>query len=332
MGGCYESFSSCSSSYSRPVSKPRAKPNPQWQQELRSFTRSSELSDLLSAYKSFSRSRRKGFFAKLSEVQGIKDVKDIPKEFPEIEYEVKFDVQPQGNGAEPTVEQYLDAFDFPVGGISRFLKDPVNNIAVGINHFIGDDINERLVVIEKGRGTYLKEKGRVIPMNTGVPYEQIIVKRKEERHASPIEEILSKFQSVTSEKGVEYKGKIRKAKGDAFLLDTNDGRLYSMSFTRSHLVRNGDSAVTQRQLEVEYAGHIPGFKEFKENSEQQIARGMVDLAKYIYMMYNGAPIISGWTMDLALTSEKKYDFVIGIDVKHTLPPMFTTPLLVHNRG
>jgi hypothetical protein len=334
MGGCYrETYSSpCSrASRSYETAKPRAKPNPKWKQELKKFASSPDISELVAAHKSFFRTRTKGgFFAKLAEACGIKKVEDIPNEFPKIEYEVKFDVKPCGKGNEPAVVDYLNAFDFPVGANARFLKDPVNNFAVGINHFIGDNLDEKLVVIEKCGGTYLKEKGKVVPTNTGIPYEEMVIKRTENRYAATMDEIIAKTKEVTSEKDVEYKGKIRKEKGDAFILDTNDGRLYSFTITRAHMTKAGEQKESgiQRQLEIEYAGYIPGFKGFEKNSEAQLVQGMIDLAKYTYAMYNNAPITNGWRMSFELTSERKYDFVNGSETKQlpeTVLPVLTLP-------
>lgn len=308
MGGCY------GGSYDyRPAQRTVEKPRPKWQGLLRKFAAGHEQEKLLDAYKDFFANEKSGFFAKLAAASGISNVKDIPKEFSDIEYEVKFDIQPSGKGKEPSIKQYLDAFDFPPGSSARFLKDPVNTVAEGVNHFIGDSLDEKLVIIEKGGKTFLKEKGRVTPTNTGVPYEEVVIKRTELRYESPLESILEKVHETTSEEGVKYRGRIRKEKGDAFILDTNDGRIYSMSFTRAHLIKAGEGkeSATQRQLEMEYAGYIPGFPGFQKNSEKQIVQGMVELAKYTFALYNNGPIASGWRMQLSITDERKYDFVSG---------------------
>ncbi len=96
-------------------------------------------------------------------------------------------------------------------------------------------------------------------------------------------------------------------------MDLNDGRVYSMSFTRAHLTKPAERAESgiQRQLEMEYAGFMPSFPGFERNSEKQIVEGMVDLAKYTYALYNNAPVKSGWRMNLAITGERKYDFILG---------------------
>jgi hypothetical protein len=170
---------------------------------------------------------------------------------------------------------------------------------------------------------FLKKKGLVVPINCGVPYENIVIKRTEERFESSTGEVLSELRKTTSEEGVRYRGRIRKEKGDVFILDTNDGRIYSFTITRAHLTKDGDAKESgiQRQLEIEYAGYVPGFKGFEKESEPQIVRGMVDMAKYTFAMYNGAPIRDGWRMNLALTSERKYDFVLGESRKQMTLPM-----------
>ena len=53
------------------------------------------------------------------------------------------------------------------------------------------------------------------------------------------------------------------------------------------------------------------FNGFKINSEQQIVQGMVDLAKYIAVVYSSLPIRDGWRANVRPTSERKYDFITG---------------------
>ncbi|MBI2105260.1 hypothetical protein HYT56_00310 [Candidatus Woesearchaeota archaeon] len=323
MGGCYGSsygwMSPCTTSKRTIIAQKKKKVSkPNWQQHLKKFSDEHELDDLVEAYKGFFRTRKNGgFFAELAKSSGIDDVAKIPKEFSNYEYEVKFDVQPTGSGEEPKVADYLNAFDFPAAANARFLKDPVNTVAMGINHFLGDGLDERLVIIEKGGGTFLKEKGRVIPLDFGIPYEEIVMKREEARYAANIQQILEKAAEVKQEDGVDYRGKIRKEKGDAFVLDTNDGRIYSMSFTRSHLIKADETAESeiQRQLEFEYAGFLPKFPGFEEKSERQIIQGLVDVAKYTYVLYNGAKIKNNWKINLGITGERKYDFICGNKVE-----------------
>src|SRR3989344_1597445 len=152
MGGCYSDYSS---PYSRPavqpvvVKKVRKPANPKWKQSIAAYAKGRELEDLLTAGKDFFRTRKKGFIPKLGEVCGVKRISDIPKEFTEWEYEIKMNIEPHGKGKEPDITAYLDAFDFPLGSNTRFIKDPVHNSAVGTNHFLGNDTDERMVIIEK---------------------------------------------------------------------------------------------------------------------------------------------------------------------------------------
>ncbi len=310
MGGCYSH-----SYYSSPCSRVTA---PEWQTQLRRAIKNKSRAELAKAYNSFfNNSNSSGFILEVAKELGIKSVNDIPKEFPEIEYEIKFDIQTQGIGSEPKLETYLDAFDFPAPVNARFLKDPVNNVATGLNRFYGTDSEERLVVITKGNGTYLKEKSEFLPVETDIPLKQIVLKRKEDRRAATIDEVTDKIVDVTSEEGVKYRGKVRKEKGDAFILDSSDGRIYSFTITRSHLIKPKEKKESeiQRQLEIEYAGYLPISSGFKKESEEQIVSGMIDLARYTYGLYMVVPVTSGWRIRLIPTLERKFDFVAEIENK-----------------
>lgn len=319
MGGCYSDYERSSRSSSRNIETHF--------ELLKKFRKTGDHKELVAASRAFSSGDllKKGFIKEVAKAFSVQTDKEgipiFPKEFPQREYEVKFDIVPY-NGAderetpdsEPSVVEYLDAFDFPVGLNTRFFKDPVNNFAEGMNSFMGDDKDERLVIIEKAGGMYLKEKGRVEPVSLGVPYEEIIVKRTEERYPCDIESLLDKTREVTSEDGVKYRGKLRKEKGDVFILDSEDGRVYSFTVTRAHLIRPGEEkeSAVQRQLEIEYAGYVPGFSEsFALDSEPQVISGMIDLAKYTSLMYNNGRVSNGWKMGLGVTSERKYDFVLN---------------------
>ncbi len=315
MGGSYrEDYSSCSRQIYR-------ESIPEWKELLTSALKNKSRSKLTEAYKQFfspSSFQNSGFIAQTAKLLGINDASQIPKEFSEIEYEVKFDISAEaGKGKEPSIEEYLSTFDFPVATQARFLKDPVNAIAEGTNRFFGSSSDERLVIITKGGGTYLKEKGEVAAVDVGVPYQDLVVKRTEKRYPADIDQVANKLSEICSENDVKYRGRIRKEKGDIFILDSNDGRIYSYTITRSHLTKSGENKEIgiQRQLEIEYAGYLPGFVSFEKDSEKQIVSGMVDLAKYTYGLYSSAPVARGWKINLLPTHERKYDFVSGIEVK-----------------
>ena len=303
MGGCYSYDEDRSSrSYTPPVESWKISAG----MSVSSFFKDHDVADLVKAYTKYSEENTSGFIRYVLEKQ---DCKEAPKEFPEIEYEVKFSIMPTSskkNAQEPSLEEYLDAFDFPPVAHAHFLKDRVNAISEGTNHFYGKGDEEHLVVIEKMGKTYLKEKSQPLPLDTNVQYQDVVIKRTEKRYEAALPEVLQKTAAVTAAGGV-YQGRIRKEKGDAFLLDTHDGRIYSFTLTRAH----AQSGVIQRQLEIEYAGFIPGFEGFVKDSEEQIVAGMVDVAKYIAFFGRNARLGKGWMMNVQLTHERKYDFVAG---------------------
>jgi len=303
MGGCYTSH--CE----RP-SEPRWKTGAN--EAVREFFKSGEVKHIAGAFRTYSETNDSGFIKFLLDHRKLVEAK---KEFLEFEYEVKFNitnvpVRKNAAKTEPTLEEYLDAFEFPVARFARYIKDACNNTAEGTNYFLGEGADEKLVVIQKMGKLYLKEKGQPVALNTGVPFEEIVMKRNERRWETTLDELLRKA-AETHSAGSAYKGRIRKEKGDAFILDTFDGRIYSLTVNRSHLLKPGQDkeSEVQRQLEMEYAGFVPGFPGLMENSEEQIVLGMVDLAKYVGVLYGNAPVNKDWRIQLSLTNERKYDFV-----------------------
>lgn len=309
MGGCYTSYRKSEEEIREEREREKIR---NAREGFKKFAKTGKIELLVESYIQFMHGNKSGFIEMLAIGAGIKNVLDIPKEFKDTEYEVKFDLSIDKKGKEPKLEDFLNAFDFPAVRNARFLKDPVNTIAEGVNNFYGTETDERLVVIEKAGALYLKEKGSVIPLDLGVDYENIVIKRSEKRWKASFEEVSGKVEEIKRDNLVDYKGKIRKEKGDAFILDACDGRIYSFTVTRANLIKPGEKKESdiQRQLEIEYAGYIPGFKGFEEDSEKQIVQGMVDLAKYNYVLYNNAPV-DGCRMNLDITGERKYDFVSG---------------------
>ncbi len=308
MGGCYDTSASYARSYSRSSEEvERENKSARMRRALGKWQEGKELSDLVSAFKLHDEMNGNGFVGYLLKRQGAAEA---PKEFPDIEYEVKLNIVPTAcpkGCEEPKILAYLDAFDFPPTQNARFLKDALHTNATGNNHFFGSGLDERLVVIEKGGKLYLKEKNQPMPLRTGVPYEQLVVKRTEKRWETNMQEILAKTREVAAE-GNEYKGYVTKEKADDFVLDARDGRIYSFTITRAHLA--GTDKV-QRQLEIEYAGFVPGFEPHERENERQIVSGMVDLAKYVVMLHQDATVGKCWKMRVEPTSERKYDFVSG---------------------
>jgi hypothetical protein len=180
MGGYYES--------ERTTYRPAWETNTE--ESLRKFFRTGDVVHLTEAYKTYSATQDMGF---IKTVLKHRNRTEALKEFPEIEYEVKFDITPiEGKNKEPSINSYLNAFEFPPTKHARFLKDAVNTVSDGKNHFFGEGVEERLVVIEKGGKTYLKEKSQPLPLITGVQYESMVVKRTEHRYEANMSEVLAK--------------------------------------------------------------------------------------------------------------------------------------------
>ena len=305
MGGCYTNYGSspCSRSYEK-----------EWKTLLnRALRKPFDLKTFTQSYAQFLQDQEAGFIKEIALHQGIKEIAQIPNEFPGIEYEVKFALaMGKGKGDEPEITDFLDAFDFPATRNARFVKDPVHANATGINRFFGLDGDERLVVIEKCGGLYLKEKSGALEHNYSIPFEQIVLKRTEDRYAATLDKVIAKTHEVLVQGSVCY-GHIRKEKADDFLLDTSSGRIFSFTITRSHLQKTGakDESDIQRQLEIEYAGYLPGFPDFAQKSEKQMIQNMVDVARTTFALYQHAILPRGWSFAMEVTDERKYDFVSG---------------------
>ena len=84
MGGCYDTWDSVSSCRIR---------TPNWKQDMRQFLKKGKHKKLIEAYKAYSAESDFGFIGQLAALAGIEDVADIPNEFLEWEYEIKFDLE-----------------------------------------------------------------------------------------------------------------------------------------------------------------------------------------------------------------------------------------------
>ncbi len=90
-------------------------------------------------------------------------------------------------------------------------------------------------------------------------------------------------------------GTMIKTRVKDFVLDTRDGRVYSVGITFC-----ASKNKVQKQLEVEYAGYVPGFRSRRQHDEQEIKNRLIELSQYIYRRL---PAI------LKPSTERKFDFV-----------------------
>ncbi|MFH1173762.1 MAG: hypothetical protein V1725_01370 [archaeon] len=306
MGGCYDSdrytYTSRQSSKSTDLKK-----------AFREFLKSQDKSVLITAYQGLvADGNEQGFIKKLHDYQNLKTA---PKECDEYELEAKFAIQLTGQGKEPTIEQILDGLDLQPTKGCTFLKDPVNAISTGTNTFYGTtEGEERLVIICKGGNYYKKEKGHVEPFSYGLPLEQFILKRYETRIPTTPDEIAQAILRLNQDGKLTRAGTIEKTKGDFFLLNLNTGREYGCTVSDAKLLDGREGR--QVQLEMEYAGFIPGFSGLQKGDERQIVEEMIHLYSTLLMSYglNSVPLNAGYSMKLLPTQERKYDFVSGNEI------------------
>jgi len=92
-----------------------------------------------------------------------------------------------------------------------------------------------------------------------------------------------------------YIGIMVKDRVKDFIFDTDNGRIYAIAVTfcksKGHI---------QKQLEVEYAGYLPGYKNSKRNIEKQIIDGVQEISGYIYEQLSNI---------LSPSVERKFEFV-----------------------
>ena len=305
MGGKYYGGSSCS------VRETVRDPLREAKKSLDNFFSSHDRKHLLDAYKQcLLTDNTKGFIDLVFKNRGIGSATN---EFPQIEIESKLEIaySRAGNVVEARPVAYdalLDLLEFAPAPGARFLKDPMNAVSTGKNHFFGtDDGHEKITLIEKGGNWYLKQKGDTQPYEFGIPGEQFVLRRSETRaKTDPLEVALTIFEHQKGLEGeLKYRGFIEKTKAESFLLQVNSGRIYSMVITDS--ARDKDNS-RQYQLELEYAGHIPGFKT-NVSEEREVVDDIVAIMKHICFMYQKVDVNGEWEISFLPTTERKYDFV-----------------------
>ncbi len=80
-----------------------------------------------------------------------------------------------------------------------------------------------------------------------------------------------------------------------FVFDTRDGRIYAVAITFCKSKNK-----VQKQLEIEYAGYLSGFKNPVRNVEKQVIAGVQELSQYIYKHFPAM---------LRQSTERKFEFV-----------------------
>ena len=277
-------------------SSPRVqKPVSQVDSLIKKFFDTHEVKKLIEAFNQYSADNPEGF---IREVYNAGN-KTIKKEFPDWEYECKFDI-----AAKASLPEIMEAMEFPPTNTARFIKDAGNLLSKVTNHFYGTDEEERFVIIEKAGKFYLKEKGAREFLNHGIKNENLILKRRESKiEINPIE-IANTIIEKYADGKTRNQGKLEKERIDAHLLNTFTGRIYSL--TVDGLVREDNASL--KQLEVEYDGIIPGFSASMDD-ERAIISDLTAIAKHIIYFYQSIKLPNGESLRLVPSQQTKYDFV-----------------------
>ncbi|MDO8555636.1 MAG: hypothetical protein Q7R96_00495 [Nanoarchaeota archaeon] len=210
-----------------------------------------------------------------------------------IEIEMKLeDVKLTG-----TVKTTLETYTFPELILPRgHYSQGKITASSSINHYFGTPQEERAVYMRHGRGTDLKIKGQNIPWEgKSIPEKAKYVLRRKETlttrvgydlyGSSPLIAIVEEILAFAQPTPVTYIGSFTKEKATTFLLNQETGRIYSVVLgtcnrvdRKEQLITSGSGKRNQlTQIEVEYAGCIPGLTEEKD-VELRIIRDILDIA------------------------------------------------------
>ncbi len=213
---------------------------------------------------------------------------------------------------ESDVEDKLRGYS--VSDNTRFLKcrDLAKN--AGYHHYFGTDEKEGFTVMMSEAGTHIKIKGSTGSYAFGIKGEEYILRRTEElkKVLSPREneDVFGFIQLIVqscSPTPMHYVGSFEKTKATQWVIEREHGRIYSLvlglckklAFKGDNFVKENGSQLVQ--VEIEYAGCIPGFSSHpKKESEKIIVEDIVTISGYIANKYKLQP-----------TLQTKFDWLTG---------------------
>ncbi len=211
----------------------------------------------------------------LLEAQGHKELENG---LAEIEIELKLTVPRVGD-----LESTLTGFRLNPKKQDRFLQGEYAQKNKGANHYFGTSHEERFIVIENKGGWHIKLKGQAQPYSFGIPGEKFVLRRTESIkqliESGYKGDLLSFVKLIVQECApteVRYLGRMEKDKATQFVIERTTGRVYSITLG----VCTADKHEPLRQLEIEYAGHVPDFPGQKQaESEQKIIEDILFMTK-----------------------------------------------------
>jgi len=203
----------------------------------------------------------------------------LVREFPDYEYELKFEVKPY-----KSVGEFWNS--------NRYCRsDMPHQSETVISHYCGDLVvvqriaqNGRYVLSYEKKLFELKRKGRSEKISFGLDGEDWVLKRKEKVEPAELSDII---KAVQSEK---FEGSVLKRVDYDYVMDKESGRVFELAYAQMDKLRP-----VVAQLEVEYVGICSASKRRKPHDERRLVSDLVDLGNSL--------------VDVVPTRKNKRDYV-----------------------
>lgn len=230
---------------------------------------------------------------------------DFTKELKDFEYETKFDIQNSKLDGMGVLKKIRGCFK----NNQRFILCEIkggDKLLTRVSFFFGDNTEYSLFRYRGARMVKVK-RHKIIK---GTPFrifkndEQLIIDKDDfskklnklqhrfKRHNYRLVNLdgFLKEKSSLIEVGEMVKNRVKD-----FVFDARDGRIYAVAITFCKSKNK-----VQKQLEIEYAGYLPGSRNKKQGSEKQVIAGVQELSQYIYKCFPKM---------LKSSIERKFEFV-----------------------
>jgi len=210
---------------------------------------------------------------------------EYQREFEGVEYETKFRIM----ATYPALDGYLSALEKGLDGKVRYVVDRVRRVSHLQSYFFTDTTQESSLFRWNG-GPMLKIKKHDVLRGLAFP----VFRSKEQFQIDP-----ATIVRILSDDCLAYVGTMRKDRIKDFVLDSDDGRIYSIAVT---ICETGGHY--QRQFEVEYSGYLGESLAARIGDEAEVLTRLINLSHHVYDR----------SRDLLVPDEeRKFDFVMQHD-------------------
>jgi hypothetical protein len=230
---------------------------------------------------------------------------DFTKEIKDFEYETKFDIHGSKLGSFGVLNKIRGCFK----NNQRFILCKVNGgdkLLTLVSFFFGDKTEYSLFRYRGARMVKVK-RHRII---NGTPFrifkndEQLIIdkddfskklNRLQHRFKRHNYRLVNLDNFLKERASLIDVGEMVKNRVKDFVFDPRDGKIYAVAITFCESKNK-----VQKQLEIEYAGYLPGVKNKRLDIEKQVVAGVQELSQYIYKHFPKM---------LKPSIERKFEFV-----------------------